>query len=90
MKQSNDLHAFLRKHGAVRKFKKAIAKEGDFTFEELVGDGKTDPNIIASSLFWNKTDEGPFYWYNLNNKYFKQFRHELTRKKQQTVNNDPH
>ena len=76
MKKTNDLHAFLRKHGAVRKFKANVENLNLFlTFYSEIENGKTEPQAIRYSFVAESTPEGKDYWIDLSEKYEAQFKH---------------
>ena len=73
MKNTNDLHAFLRKHGAVNKFKRANALHGHRTYEAACDVAKFSPIIICCSFAWADTEEGLNYWDDLDAKFGEGF-----------------
>lgn len=74
MKKTNDLHAFLRKHGAVRKFKANLKAKVDHTYGEMVEMGLEDDGVISCGFVWSDTPEGHNYWEDLKQKYTDQFK----------------
>ena len=77
MKKSNDLHTFLRKHGAVRKFKRELKGRtaGYNSYKEALTVGKHTGSVIADAFIWSEpnggADEG--FWRELDRLYENQF-----------------
>lgn len=76
MKKTNDLQAFLRKHGALRKFKAAYETRPSKTWAQAEEIGKTDCFVICGAFVWDDTTEGHKYWDRLDGLYAKQFSEE--------------
>jgi len=71
--QDYELHKFLSKHGAVRKFKANVERAGGWTYLEELQKGEGDPNVIAGAFIWSDAPEGGDYWMKLNHKYSNSF-----------------
>ena len=67
------LHKFLLKHGAVRKFKANLERNGDMTYQDRLERGEVHKPVIMGSLYWLGSPEGITYWDNLNEKYQDEF-----------------
>ena len=71
--QDYKLHQFLLKHGAVRRFKRALAIYKDSTYQEELEWGEFDRSAIAGAFTWSLTPEGGQYWARLDDLYRKSF-----------------
>jgi len=71
--QDYKLHQFLVKHRAMRRFKKAVEEDGDYTYQEQLEFGETDSSVISGAFVWRDTPEYVSYWARLNYLYRKSF-----------------